>query len=910
MFTDVNPKKPNFSTADFGMLKYTYIESEEKFMKKAVSFLLSLILVAVIFPISSTAEEMTKEKEYKALDLVVVVDSSGSMLSSDPERMAPDAVRMLTNMMPAEDSRVGLISFNEQPTVLTTTGGGEPTLISLEDFTGVETIRTDIDSVEYNGGTGIGNALNAATQLLNDNSQQDRSKAIILFTDGVNDFDNDKIAMAACDDNEATAVKWAKENACPIYCVGYNYIMPNGESSMGENGEGLQKLESIAANTNGQFKQCQNIEDMEQMLIEFLADVCDVIFDEVDTIPGDGGYHECSIDVSPSVVEVNIRIKGGDKDAIKNGDVHLYSPDGNEIKLENSDNVRYDVDATAASIKVLFPQSGNWLLTVNGINGEDIKVSRLEHFKMNLTSELIFPQGNPVGVAYSNDNISIRAWLTYDGADITDTAIYDTVISATATCVSRADQNDVQTVQLTRDGNAFTGSFTIPEDCYYDVTIRLDWDTVYREDTLTVASSNKPVTLVNDMEDVSVNKNKTVEITDIYKYVNDDEGDAVSASVLNVAAPDVADAVVDGNTLKITGKKWSSTLVTVQYRDEQGNTVETTFKVKVHDPVAMALIIGGIVLLVIAALLILYLLKKASERVSGAMKIVFIANGRVDGSNNYKSTELIYENPNISHDINMADDWHGGQTGNWSPTDSQSSPFENADNPFGNTADPFGNAVDTSSPFAEQSSDAFSADSPFDFGGSDPFGQGTSFGGSEPFENTESDIDKTADDNDIPIEKMPHDAFQQQDANTEQESNRSNSFDEKISIGGSRVRKTDLKNVLNRFAKTYREYMEFGGKSSAMADKINNFIMQYSSAFSKIKMLGTLYGKGGVILKPDKDYKKSKLIIHSPSLIKGKAAMNPKRGKIRLAISVLTGEKAEDGSIPCAHIEIEYGKKY
>lgn len=897
--------KSCFCYSIFYLLKYTYVNSEkETLMKKVILFLLSIILVAVIFPTSGFAEEMTQEKEYKALDLVVVVDSSGSMLSSDPDRIASDAVRMLTNMMPAEDSRVGLISFNEQPTVLTTTSSGDPTLISLEDYTGVETIRTDIDSVEYSGGTGIGNALNAATQLLNDNSQQDRSKAIILFSDGVNDFDNDRIAMAACDDNEANAVKWAKENSCPIYCVGYNYEMPNGESSMGENGEGLQKLESIAANTDGQFRQCNNIGDTEQILIEFLADVCDVIFEEVDTIPGDGGYHECNIDVSPSVVEVNIRIKGGDKDAIKNGEVHLYSPDGNEVKLENSGNVRYDVDATAASIKVLFPQSGKWLLTVNGISGEDIKVSRLEHFKMNLTSELIFPEGNPVGVAYTNDTVGIRAWLTYDGTDITDAAIYDSVISATAICVSRANENEPQTVQLTRDGNAFTGSFTIPEDCYYDVTIRLDWDTVYREDTLTVASSNKPVTLVNNIEDVSVNKNKTVEITDLYKYVNDDEGDAVNASVSNVAAPDVADAVIDGDTLKITGKKWSSTLVTVQYKDEQGNTVETTFKVKVHDPVAMALIIGGIVLLVIAALVILYLLKKASERVSGAMKVIFIANGRIDSSNNYNSTDIIYENPNISHDVNMASDLQSGEFKDWSHMEESSEPFGTTDNAFGDMSD-------TSDPFAKQDLDIFASANPFESSGAEPFGQFSPFAANGPTEEPESSADKADDSSDIPFAGIENNGIPQTNANSAQELSRSESFDEKIMVGGSRVRKTDLKKVLDRFVKTYREYMEFGGKSSAMSDKIANFIMQYSTAFSKIKLFGTLYGKGGIILKPDKDSaKKSNLIIHSPSLIKGKAVMNPKRGKTRLSISIITGEKAKDGSAPCTHIEIEYGKKY
>lgn len=80
---------------------------------------------------------------YKPLDLVVIVDSSGSMNTSDTNRTALDAVRMLVNMMPAKDSRVGIVGFNTEAKVLTKAPSGKDALISLGDFTGVETIRTD-----------------------------------------------------------------------------------------------------------------------------------------------------------------------------------------------------------------------------------------------------------------------------------------------------------------------------------------------------------------------------------------------------------------------------------------------------------------------------------------------------------------------------------------------------------------------------------------------------------------------------------------------------------------------------------------------------------------------------------------------------------------------------------------------
>ena len=107
-------------------------------------------------------------------------------------------------------------------------------------------------------------------------------------------------------------------------------------------------------------------------------------------------------------------------------------------------------------------------MTVEGISGDDIHVGLLEHFKMNLTSQLNFPDGNPEGVAYTNDVIGIKTWLTYDGESLSEEAIYDAVTSAEAICVSRADPTDKKTITLSRDGLSFVGSFTIPEDCFYD----------------------------------------------------------------------------------------------------------------------------------------------------------------------------------------------------------------------------------------------------------------------------------------------------------------------------------------------------------------------------------------------------------------------------------------------------------
>ena len=582
------------------------------------------MLCSLAFSFSAGAATVSEEKAYKPLDLVIVLDNSGSMNDSDPDRTALAAVRMLVNMMPAEDSRVAVIGFNRNPNPLT------KTLVGLESLSDVETIRSSVAGVVYKGGTAIGNAVFAATELLEANKDPDRAKAVILFTDGMNDLADNPIAYSACEENEVSAIMWANNNDCPIYCVGYDYITGSGVSSMGANGEGLKKLTNIAESTGGKVKAINTAAEIEQLLIEFLADVCDLNYKTVATIPGDGGKHEVAINVSASVVEANIRIAGADNNSIANGKIQLFDPQGREIELRNSGNVRFDTDATAASIKVTMPATGQWNLVVEGITGDDIHVGLLEHFKMNLSTLLTFPEGNPPGVAYNNDTVGIKAWLSYDGVDLNDEAIYSSVTSATATCVPRADPDSQKVVTLQRDGMAFTGDFVIPQDCYYDITVRLDWDTVYREATLEIGSNNRPPYLNGDIPTVKVNKNKTATLTDIYQYITDDENDPVTAEVSSVTSPDVADISVSGNDLVVTGKKMSSTVVYIDYSDDQGNTVTATVKVRVNDPVVWIVLALIILLIAAIAVLVPYISYIKSLKVKGKLYLAKVEYSEPD----------------------------------------------------------------------------------------------------------------------------------------------------------------------------------------------------------------------------------------------------------------------------------------
>ena len=880
-----------------------------------------LLSMAILLGMMSTAfaVDVQSEREYKPLDMVVVLDNSGSMKTSDQNRLALAAVRMLVNMMPAADSRVGVIGFNTKPVPLTKDSAGNATLVPLADFADLKSVRDSVkpDKAVYAHDTAIGNALNAAAELLAQQSDDTHDHAIILFTDGVDDFKDDyaKTPMlwpalyAETEENETKAVQWARKDGCKVYCLGYDYLIPgSGAHSMGANGEGLVKLQNIAGSTGGKFGVINEVKDMEQMMIDFLANVCNLFYKSVSTLPGDGGEYSCEFFVTPGIVEANVRIAGGDANAISAGEIHLYDPSGKEVKLENSGNVRYDVDIGAASIKVIMPQSGKWKLTIKGIRGDEIHVGLLEHSRLSLSSEVSFPDGNPENVAYSGDELGIRAWLTDGGQDVTDESVYDAVTAAKVILVPRSNPDARTETALTLGDKEFTGTVKIPDEAVYDMTIRLEWDTIYRENYITVQSSNRPLALVGDIGDVKVNKNKTVTVDDIFQYVRDEENDPITAEIASVTNADRADVTVNGSQIQITGKKMGSTMVTVRFSDDQGNSVETDFQLKVIDP--MVYVIIGLSILVVAAIVVGLILFSVSrtKKIPGSMRVVFIADGTRGDGGKYVTRRIIYENPNMDYDASM---------------DTTVTSFDDLISPIAappeTRSDDTGGGLygdgDGGGLYGDGDSGGLYGDG--DGGGlyGDGDGGGLYGDGGAQSQSTQPPAGNDSPNAGTPLDLygMPYDTAQAaEEAQAEEEKRieraekaRSDLFDERLLAGGTRHHDKTMDMVLRQFLELYKDFMIKGRKESPMYTRVIDFTeTALLPALSRIVMKGTpAGGLGGFVMKVDKSALGRQVFVEAPKLKKGKAKL-PRNAATRIVITVPVG--ADDDQQRCHHIELEY----
>ena len=91
------------------------------------------------------------------MDVVIVMDTSGSMQNSkgggaDPEGVAMEAAKLFVDMMESSGSRVGLVPFSDQL-------GNVVNLTDINSTADKEGVKSAISALSYGGDTDIGQAM-------------------------------------------------------------------------------------------------------------------------------------------------------------------------------------------------------------------------------------------------------------------------------------------------------------------------------------------------------------------------------------------------------------------------------------------------------------------------------------------------------------------------------------------------------------------------------------------------------------------------------------------------------------------------------------------------------------------------------------------------------------------------------
>ncbi|WDQ33291.1 VWA domain-containing protein [Paenibacillus marchantiae] len=409
---------------------------------------LTLLLPQALLPHAAAAQAQTS-----GIDAVLVADVSNSMNTSDRDKISNEAMKMFIDMLPVQGDKVGIVAYTDQVE-------REKALLEIQSDADKSSLKDFIDQLGRGPYTDISVGVAEAVNVLNHGADASHSPMIVLLADGNNDFNKTKgRTQSQSDADLAKAVKEAQDQGIPVYTIGLN---ADGKLNK-------DALADLAQQTGGKSFITDTPDDLPQILSEIFADHAKLNVVKLPSISGNGSYQEVTVNVpNDSVLEANISIMSS-----KQVQIELTDPSGKAVDL-NSDVAKLSTSKSYSLVKLLKPQEGDWKLRVKGAPKDSIDINLLFNYDLQLVVDPIKTKSYTKG-----DKVDLTAKLENGGQPLQDNDLY---ADMKATLVVNDQDTGKSTEQpLENTGSGFAGTFEVPDKHNYELVIRAEEDSFYRE---------------------------------------------------------------------------------------------------------------------------------------------------------------------------------------------------------------------------------------------------------------------------------------------------------------------------------------------------------------------------------------------------------------------------------------------
>ncbi|WNF06039.1 vWA domain-containing protein [Brevibacillus borstelensis] len=392
------------------------------------------------------------------MDAVLVVDVSNSMSESDKNGVSLEAMKMFVDMTSAQGNKIGVVAYTDKIE-------REKALVNVNSEQDKKDIKAFIDSLQKGAYTDIAVGVGEAVKILEDGHDQAHSPIIVLLADGNNYLNKASSRTQQKSDQElVAAVKTAKDKGYPIYTIGLN---ADGKLNRAP-------LQQISAETGGAFFETSTAVSLPQILSEIFAKHAKVKVVPVQNFTSNGQFQEVPISIpNGSVLEANISITSG-----KAVELKLFDPAGGELTIPSND-ILLSRSRTYSLLKLVQPAQGEWKLQVKGADRDKININLIFNYDVGLEMEPL-----PSKTYQAGDVIPIKAALSTNGQPVSP-ELYKKMKAKLI--VQDMSSKQTSEIDLTNTGSGFEGSYTIPAASRYEIKVRAEETSFYRE--------TKPVTV-------------------------------------------------------------------------------------------------------------------------------------------------------------------------------------------------------------------------------------------------------------------------------------------------------------------------------------------------------------------------------------------------------------------------------
>lgn len=532
------------------------------------------------------------------MNVVFVMDESGSMAKTDGSSLRYDAMDLFLGLATESGNYMGAVAFDEDVIL-------QRDITAIEGLNDKTALSQEVRRVGSRGDTNIGKAIETAVQMLQDSGNPSLPSAVILLSDGNTDLGGNDDRLQESYASRENAINIARANGYKIYSVCLN---TNGDADPAE-------LQEISSATGGTSVEVRSADDLKEVFSQFYS----IIYSTETIVLGDmvipeSGEGEIPFNIPRiGVEEANIIISTLNP----NTRYMLYQPSGiayTEAEL----NAMKITAQTFSVLKIQNPEAGEWKLIVKGIPGDSIKIDMI--YNSDLTIAQNFNSGNPV---FADSDVVIGAQISNMGTVITDMAIYqDYPIHVVITDVSSGTADDYEMAVNNQQAEYI---FHLAQGAEYDVYsyCQIDNLTVTSETARLSAGGSLPVASENPIEITrTIPFTKADYLFDLSSVFSDSEDASLSYSITQ-SDFDSSVVSVEGENLNIKIKeigKGGELFVTAS--NSSGGSVEVRVILKTINMLPVLLAILAAVAALVLVIVLLVARKKGSVPINGRIQII------------------------------------------------------------------------------------------------------------------------------------------------------------------------------------------------------------------------------------------------------------------------------------------------
>jgi len=394
-----------------------------------------IIFIIIIF-IANIVYAVNKNN----MDVVLVMDSTGSMKKTDPLSLRIPAAKLFISLLDKND-HAGVISFSDSAVSLSP-------LISLDSENNKNILSQTIDKITSTGlHTNLYEAFNQGLNTFSADKNNGREKIIVLMSDGLMDTGDPENDKALIEKLKSGLTKMLIDKGIKVYAIAFT-----GQSD-------TQLLEKVSKQTGGFYNLALTDRDFHVVFSS--------IFESLKT-PDMLPMSENGFLVDKSVEEVTIVAT---KDS-SNTTIQLNSQDGEKYSFSNKPpGSEWFVSNNFEMITMKKPVEGKWeILFSTGKNNKAYVIT-------NLNLQTNFNELYPL----FGQTLDIKVWLEREGKAIKEKEVLEKILISLE--LSKPDGETIQLRPFEKGDGIFEKKIELYKAGNYKLRLVADGKTFQREKT-------------------------------------------------------------------------------------------------------------------------------------------------------------------------------------------------------------------------------------------------------------------------------------------------------------------------------------------------------------------------------------------------------------------------------------------